>query len=944
MPSDPDLPPPLDDGAADVDPGGFDGSYGDIGGAAASAPAGPAGHLPPHDLAAERAVLGAYMLSEQARNEISIDHGLRPEDFYAPQHQVAFAAIQQLYETNTTVDVITVSAQLTQNGTLEQAGGRDQLWQLTASITEVGALGHHARIVKGRAQLRRLQQVTFQIQTAIQQGGKPAEEIVQEAQSLVFELSRNQDRTGLVAVGDIVDQAVRDLEELERDGRDITGLETGFRDLDKDTAGLQPGAMIVLAARPAMGKSAFVTNLAENVALQNKGAVALFSLEMPEREILQRIISSQASIRNEDVRRGRIGDRWPDVLEVTDRLQAAPLFIDDSSDIGIMEIRAKARKLATSHPEGVALVIVDYLQLMRADGRVENRVQQIGEMSRGLKILAQDLACPVIALSQLSRGVDSRENKRPLLSDLRECVVGDTLVVRADGRRTPIRELVGQTPDVLAVDAEGRIVEARSDRVWSVGRRPVLRLSLASGRTLRATGEHRVLAGGGWQTMSELGVGDRVALSRRLPAPAEPVVWPDDRVVLLGHLVGDGSYLSGQPMRYTTACEECSAAVTGAAEREFGATVNRHAGRGNWHQLVISGNGNRWHPAGVNRWLRGLGIFGHRSADKRLPDEVFRFDDRQVGLLLRHLWATDGSIWSRHVPDSGRINTRVYFSTCSVRLAADVAALLLRLGIVARTTVTRTPNGGEVHNVDVVGYDAQRRFLDRVGAFGPRATPARTLRATIGDRGSATNADTLPLETWDAVRGTMRDRGMTHRAMAAARGTSYGGTSHFRFAPSRSTVASYAEALDAPALLRAAESDLYWDRVVSVELDGEEEVFDLTVPGPSCWLADGVVTHNSGNIEQDADLVMFLYRDDYYNKESSEPGVAELIIAKNRSGRTDTIRLLFQGEYPRFLTMAQGDHRDGGPPAHVSGPPAGPPVPAAGGPPLPGGGPPLPNR
>ncbi|MCK9247428.1 MAG: replicative DNA helicase [Solirubrobacteraceae bacterium] len=934
MPTDPELPPPLDDGGADLDLGGFDpGSHGDR---ADVAPVGPAGHVPPHDLAAERAVLGAYMLSEQARNEISIDHGLRPDDFYAPQHQVTFAAIQQLYEANTTVDAITVSAQLEQNGTLEQAGGRDALWSLTASITEVGALGHHARIVQGRARLRRLQQATFQIQAAIQQGGKPADTIIEESQGLVFELSRNEDRTGLVPAKDLVDGVIEEIETREQNDSDVTGLATGFPDLDKDTAGLQPGAMIVLAARPAMGKSAFVTNLAENVALRNRGAVALFSLEMPEREILERVISSQAGIRNEDVRRGRIGDRWPDLLEVTDKLQSAPLFIDDSSDIGIMEIRAKARKLATSHPQGVALVIVDYLQLMRADGRTENRVQQIGEMSRGLKILAQDLSCPVIALSQLSRGVDSRENKRPLLSDLRECVVGDTLVVRADGRRTPIRDLVGREPDVLAVDDDGRIVEARSDRVWSVGRRPVHRLRLASGRTLRATADHRVLAGPGWRTLGELEAGDRVALSRRLPEPAEPVVWPDDRVILLAHLVGDGSYLSGQPMRYTTACEVCSAAVTGAAEREFGSTVKRHAGRGRWHQLVISGNGNRWHPAGVNRWLRGLGIFGQRSADKRLPEDVFRFDDRAVGLLLRHLWATDGAIWSRMRPGGRSVDARVYFSTCSEALAADVAALLLRLGIVSRTTRTTTPTGGCVLSVDVTGHDAQRRFLDRVGAFGPRAEAAAALRAAIGDRESGTNVDTLPRETWDDVRRSMRERGVTQRGMAAARGTSYGGTSHFRFAPSRATLASYAEVLDDPEPSRRATSDLFWDRVVAVEPDGEEEVYDLTVPGPACWLADGIVTHNSGNIEQDADLVMFLYRDDYYNKESPEPGVAELIIAKNRSGRTGSIRLLFQGEYPRFLTMAQTGQQDGGPPARVSGAPGGgPPLPGGGGPPLP---------
>lgn len=418
-----DIPPYDDDSAyagtddpGGYDDGGFDGGYDD---GDTSAPIGAA-HVPPHDLHAEQAVLGAMMLSEQARYGLTVEDGLKGEDFYAPQHQVTYEAIRQLYAENQPIDSITVVEQLRRSGTLDEAGGREAVWQLTAAVTEVAALPRHAQIVQGLGKLRRLLQATYEIQGAVLKGDNDPALIVEQAQGLVFDVSEDEDNKGLRSVSSFIDDEVKRLEELEKEGRDITGLETGFRDLDKETAGLQPGAMVVLAARPAMGKSAFVTNLAENVALQGKGAVALFSLEMPERELLQRVLASQAAIKGDDVRKGRIGDRWPDVLEVADRLAQAPLFIDDSSDIGIMEIRAKARRLHASHPHGVSLVIVDYLQLMRADGRAENRVQQIGEMSRGLKILAQELSCPVIALSQLSRGVDARPDKRPLLSDLRE--------------------------------------------------------------------------------------------------------------------------------------------------------------------------------------------------------------------------------------------------------------------------------------------------------------------------------------------------------------------------------------------------------------------------------------------------------------------------------------------------------------------------------------------
>ena len=252
---------------------------------------------------------------------------------------------------------------------------------------------------------------------------------------------------------------------------------------------------------------------------------------------------------------------------------------------------------------------------------------------------------PIVVLSQLSRAPEARSDHRPQLSDLRECVVGDTLVCLTDGRRVPVRTLVGQTPEVWALSDEGRIEAARAEAVWPVGVRPVMRVRLASGRLIDATSEHRLLAGSGWTTVGALTVDDRLAVARGIPEPAFPTRWPDLRVALLGHLVGDGSYLTRQPLRYTTNSAENSDVVRRAAEVEFGCTVTRHeAPAGSWHQLVISGNGDRWRPAGVNAWLRELGIFGQRSYQKRLPPEVFQLPNDQVALLLQHLWATDGSI------------------------------------------------------------------------------------------------------------------------------------------------------------------------------------------------------------------------------------------------------------------------------------------------------------
>ena len=267
---------------------------------------------------------------------------------------------------------------------------------------------------------------------------------------------------------------------------------------------------------------------------------------------------------------------------------------------------------------------------------------------------------------------------------------------------------------------------------------------------------------------------------------------------------------------------------------------------------------------------------------------------QSVGVLLRHLWATDGCIHVREQGGSSRI-----FLAFSERLVRDVAALLLRLEIVGRIR-----QGHNIWTVDVSGAQAQLTFLTRVGAFGPRLESAARLRELLLTQTPNTNVDTLPREVFAQVKSSMKALGLSQRQMATARGTSYGGAAHFKFAPSRATVLDYAEHLQDDALKRLAQNDLYWDEVLSIEVAGSETVYDLTVPGPASWLADGLVSHNSGAIEQDADIVMFIYRDEYYNKETDQQGIAEIIIGKQRNGPVGTVKLQFHSSHVRFNDLA----------------------------------------
>lgn len=408
--------------------------------------------------------------------------------------------------------------------------------------------------------------------------------------------------------------------------------------------------------------TSFVMNIARNIAAFHKLPVAIFSLEMSKEQLVQRLLASEVRIESGRLRSGRVSQQeWEPLGHAISALSQLPIFIDDTPNISVNEMRSKSRRLQAEQGGALGLILLDYLQLMEGGG--DNRVQELSKVTRSLKALARELSVPVIALSQLSRSVESRTNKRPMMSDLRECVTGDTLVVLATGERVPIRDLVGQTPEVVSLDECGKLVRAQSDMVWHVGRKPVYEVKLASGRTIKATANHRLYGLEGWREVQDLTVGDRLAVARQLPEPFQ-------------------------------------------------------------------------------------------------------------------------------------------------------------------------------------------------------------------------------------------------REISCLRGTAYGRASHFSFAPSQQVVAHYAEILHSTALMEMAISDLFWDEIQAIEPLGEADVYDLTVPKTASWLADGIVSHNSGAIEQDADLIMMLYRDEYYNPDTPDRGIAEVILTKHRNGPTGTVKLLFESQFTQFRNLA----------------------------------------
>ena len=393
-----------------------------------SAPADPAvstmapiatGVAPPHSLEAEQSVLGGILLSDRAMYGLVIGEGLKPEDFYRDRHRVIYESMLELYRDSEPIDVLTVSEHLKAAGRLQDAGGKASIDELTGGVPGLGGIRRYAQIVREHALMRRLLRTTYEIQASVLNHQAAPRDLVEQAERAMLEVAHDDRQKDFRSIEDVLDVELDKLHRLSVEGTSLTGTPSGFADLDDITGGFQPGNLIILGARPGVGKSALVANIAENASVEHGRPVAMFSLEMSEAELAQRFIASQARIKGDELRKGRVAEhKWPKILEATKRLVRAPLYIDDSSDIGVLEIRAKARRLHQKHALG--LIIVDYLQLIRPDTRSDSRVEQVSQMSRGLKILAKELDVPVIALSQLSRAVEQRPDKRPVLADLRE--------------------------------------------------------------------------------------------------------------------------------------------------------------------------------------------------------------------------------------------------------------------------------------------------------------------------------------------------------------------------------------------------------------------------------------------------------------------------------------------------------------------------------------------
>ncbi|MBW0018057.1 MAG: replicative DNA helicase [Mycobacterium sp.] len=959
------------------------------------------GRQPPQDLAAEQSVLGGMLLSKDAIADVL--ERLRPGDFYRPAHQNVYDAILDLYGRGEPADAVTVAAELDRRGLLRRIGGAPYLHTLISTVPTAANAGYYAGIVAEKALLRRLVEAGTRVVQYGYAGAEGADvaEVVDRAQAEIYDVADRRLSEDFVALEDLLQPTMDEIDAIASNGGLARGVPTGFTELDEVTNGLHPGQMIIVAARPGVGKAlaldtplptptgwttmgdvavgdqllgadglptrvvaatdvmlgrpcyavefsdgtvvvadaahqwpttrgvrtsaqlrcgwdtiagAGSTRCAEHgtrtalltpvlqidavrrvdsvpvrcvqvdnsahlylagrgmvpthnstlgldfmrsCSIKHRLASVIFSLEMSKSEIVMRLLSAEAKIKLSDMRSGRMSDDdWTRLARRMSEISEAPLFIDDSPNLTMMEIRAKARRLRQK--ANLRLVVIDYMQLMTSGKKHESRQVEVSEFSRHLKLLAKELEVPVVAISQLNRGPEQRTDKKPMLADLREsgCLTAATRILRADtGAEVTFGELMrtGERPLVWSLDDRLRMVARPMTNVFPSGRKEVFRLRLSSGREVEATGNHPFMKLEGWTALEELKIGDRIASPRRVPEPVDTERMDDSEVILLAHTVGDGSCVKRQPVPSASVDEANQVAATSAAH--FGVTAIRDeqsAARVTTLRLPT--------PA----WLDGLGLFGKQSYEKFVPEAIFRAPNDQVALLLRHLWATGGSVcWDA---EFGR--GRIYYASTSRHLIDDVAQLLLRVGVFAQ--IKRAPKFGyrDSWHLVIYGAENQARFLRHVGVYGVKSAAAQEVLSHL--------------------------ESVVRKQFASAMDT---------HSPNRSRLHRAAAPLHDREVHALATSDVYWDTVVEITSLGEQDVYDGTVSGTHNFVANGVAAHNS--LEQDADVVILLHRPDAFERDDPRGGEADFILAKHRNGPTKTVTVAHQLHLSRFANMAR---------------------------------------
>lgn len=875
----------------------------------------------PNSKESEMMVLGCMLTSINSLN-VAAD-SLEEADFYYTEHQSIFRSLQYVYKHDKPADIHIIGEELKKAEKLEEVGGISYLTTLAQYAGTSAFIEEYVKLVKEKAVLRRMIQAAESIEKAAMEEAEDVSTILDEAQAKFFQISQNANAGSLISIKDLLSGVkaesglpyLKELQErqqkfLEKGPNEpkITGIPTRFTDLDKMINGFGPSNLMILAARPAMGKTSLALGFSENICFKNNIPVGIFSLEMSAQQLLHRIICSQTEVESEKILTGALnGVEYQKVVYSVNQMHKHVMIIDDQPGLKITDLRSRARRMKETY--NIGFLMIDYLQLISGSGTMrssESRQIEVSEISRLLKTLARELNIPILCLSQLSRKVEERQGHRPMMSDLREsgCLTGDAEIQDAKtGQIYTIKELAErpvQTPiKVFAVNDQLKIGPHKLVKAFYSGKKKVFEMKTKSGRTIKASANHPFLKLEGWTRLDQLKSGDQIGLPRHLNPSRTDSILKQDELALIGHLLGDGCILPNQPYHYTSADLSNIETVGETSTRLFGIKPKIVAQK-NWYHIYLPSpvhlTHGKSHP--ITNWFRNLQIERVRSYDKKIPPAVFCNTTEDRVHFLKHLWATDGNISVKKLKGR-KPSASIYYSSSSQALTRQVQHLLLTLGIHSSLRVVPSKKGyRNMHHLYVEGSTNQQVFLSKVGCAGKRGNIIPKLMHDLEQIKPNPNLDVIPKGAWKLFVKKAKDNlHLGWRDVCKGLDTAYCGTTLFKAGISRERMMRLHSFLQDEQLLNLATSDVYWDTIVSIKELGEEDVYDATVEDVHNFVANGFIVHNS--LEQDSDLVMFLLRREYYDP-YDKPGMAELIVAKNRHGAIGNIDLVFRKEFAQF--------------------------------------------
>ncbi len=868
--------------------------------------------VPPQNLEAEISLLGSLMIDKNAI--VKVVDFLLPRDFYKQGHREIYEAMIGLFDKREPIDLLSISTVLKERGVFDKIGGNAYLTEMINSVPTASHVINYAKIVQKKRILRDLIESSREIESLAYKEVGEVGGLLDYAEKKIFGIAEHSLQQRFYSIRDNLEETFERIDKLSKFEGSIRGVPTGFNALDNLLSGLQNSDLAILAARPSLGKSSLAFNIALNASMNHKVPVGIFSLEMSKDQIIDRFISTLAEIDLWKLRTGRLSSEGEDndfqrIQRALAGLAETQIYVDDSATTDVLQMRAMTRRLQAD--KGLGLIIVDYLQLIDSSriSTYDSMVQQMSVISRSLKGLAKELNVPVLALSQLSRAVEQRTPQIPRLSDLREsgCLTGDSLIHRSDtGELVAIKDLIGDTDvPVYSMDESYRVVESKMSKIFSTGKKMVYKLKTKSGNEIKASANHPFWRVSGWTRLDELKTGDHIATPKKLNVKNPKNEMSDDEIVLLAHLLGDGCILPKQPYHYTSSDKKNIEAVKLAAERLFNINTRTIKQKNWWHIYLPNPTPlarGKHHP--ITNWFNSLEIERVRSFEKTIPQKVFSLSNEKLSLFLSHLWSTDGHIGTRKIEGKSEMAT-IYYATTSSEMAISVKHLLLRFGI--RSKVCRAEKKGyrPCYQVWITGANHQMKFLKEIGCFGQRGKAIPEIIKLLEGIETNTNLDVWPKETWEHFINPLRmERNMGWRELSAGIDTSYSGSSLFKSGIGTMRMERMAQYLQSPVLSDMAKADIFWDEIVSIEPLGVEEVYDATVPGLHNFVANGIIVENS--IEQDADVVIFIHREDKYRNESERKNIADIMVAKHRNGPVGKVELYFDEQTATFKNLEKG--------------------------------------